>query len=186
MINFDASRKNMVDCQLCTNGITDQALIDLFGAVPREFFLPEDKKAFAYVDEDIMLDESEFLLEPLIHARLMQYADLKKTDVLLNVADSTGYVSAIAADLVATVVTIEKKSGLLDKARDVWAEHSTCNVATIEGSYTNGSTDSGPYDVILINGAICDVPDALLDQLAVGGRMLYVHRPDPNLSLIHI
>lgn len=178
-VDYDACRKNMVECQLCTNGIIDEDIIRFFEDIPREFFLPDEKKPFAYVDEDIMLDEDEFLLEPLIHARLLQLAELKKSDVMLNIGDSTGYVSAVAANLVGTVVTIEKKAGLLDRAREIWAAHSTCNVATVEGVYVDGSPENGPYDVILINGAVVNLPEKLKDQLAVNGKLLYVHRPTP-------
>jgi len=178
MAHFAQSRKNMVDCQLAPNGITDDKLMSLFADIPREFFLPEDKKSYAYVDEDILLNEQEFLLEPVVHARLMQYADFKETDVLLNIGDSTGYVSAIAANLVATVVTLEKQTGQLDRAREIWAEHSTCNVATITGQYPDGSAENAPYDVILINGAVGAVPESLLDQLALGGRLVCVKRPN--------
>jgi protein-L-isoaspartate(D-aspartate) O-methyltransferase len=183
-MDFEKTRKNMLDCQLLTNGITDERVQAAFMATPREVFLPEEKRGFAYIDEDIALDEGAFLMEPMTHARLVQYAGLSADDVVLNIGDFTGYASAILSQLVSTVITLEPKAGMLDHARQVWSDLGCCNVALVNGSThvaSEGVPEHAPYSVIMVHGATCDISDSLLDQLQDGGRLIAVECAGENM-----
>ena len=161
MPGSEQARLNMVDCQLMTNGITDEGVIAAFSTIPRELFLPEALKGVAYIDEDLQISEAGTFLEPLIQARLIQMSSLDKDHAVLNIGDSTGYSSALLSDLVSTVVTLETDVGALDQARNLWDELDCCNIAVIHGSYELGNYEHAPYDRILINGSVCAIPDCL-------------------------
>ncbi len=168
------ARKNMLDCQLATNGITDPDVLEVFAKVPREMFLPEDRRGIAYLDEDIVLGDGVFCLEPVVHARMVQAVDPQKKDAVLNIGDTTGYSSAILSDLVLTVVALESKQGALDPALHIWDELNYCNIAVVKGKETKGSPEHAPYDLIFINGSVAAVPENLLEQLGPGGRLAAV------------
>lgn len=180
------ARKNMLDCQLATSGITDPDVLEVFAKVPRELFLPEDRRATAYMDEDIILSEGVFCMEPVVHARMVQAVAPRKTDAVLNIGDMTGYSSAILSDLVLTVVALEPKAGALDYARHVWDELNYCNVAVVKGKEVKGSPEHAPYDFIFINGAVAAIPDELLAQLGVGGRLVAVVRKPGDAGRITV
>lgn len=168
------ARKNMRECQLATSGIVTPAILDAFGKIPRELFLPESCAAAAYCDDDIALPGGAVMMEPLAHARMVQAAAPHSGDAVLNIGDMTGYSSAIFSELVSTVVTLESRIGILDRARRVWDDLGCCNIAVVRGRDPAGSPEHAPYDVIFINGAVADIPAGLLDQLACGGRLVAV------------
>lgn len=186
MIKAATARKNMLDCQLATSGIIDQDVLEVFAKVPREMFLPEDRRATAYLDEDIVLGDGIFCMEPVVHARMVQAARPRKTDAILNIGDMTGYSSAILSDLVLTVVTLEPRAGALDYARNVWDELNYCNIAAVRGKETQGSPEHAPYDIIFINGAVGAIPDNLLGQLGAGGRLVAVVRKPGDAGRITV
>lgn len=174
MENYVSCRKNMIDGQLRTSGITDLKILDVFERVPREKFLSETHRSMAYIDEDILIDNGCFLMEPVIFARLLQVAQPKADDVVLNMGDDTGYAAAILSYLSSTVVTLESKVGVLDRARKVWAEMDICNIAVIKGRGQEGCPEHGPYSLIVINGSIPALPDSLPKQLSKNGRIVTI------------
>lgn len=182
MHHYEQARRNMLDCQLLTNGIIAEDVIEAFGNLPRELFLPENKRGMAYIDEDLPLDNGMFCMEPVIHARMVQAVEPDANDSVLNIGDMTGYSSAILSDLVSTVVTLESKTGSLDQARGVWDELGCCNIAVVSGAAQRGSPEHAPYDLIFINGAVCGVPDVLLEQLAPKGRLVSVIKQSPQAT----
>lgn len=171
------ARKNMVDSQIGTMGVVSPPLLEAFMTVPREVFVPEHLRSIAYVDEDLPLGDGRFLMEPAVLARLIDAAAIKPNDVVLNVGDNTGYSSAILSLLSRTVITVEGSKGLLDGAREKWADFSYCNVAVIDGDLTEGCPEHAPYNVIFMKGAVADVPDILLAQLCLHGRFIAIHKP---------
>lgn len=177
MTDFKACRQHMIESQLEPNGIIDQTLLEAFKAVPRELFLPESKQGVAYVDEDILTAPTgEFLIEPVVHARLLQLAGLQKGDNVLNIGDYTGYTSAVLSALVSTVITVEEEKGKLDDAAKVWEKLELNNIATIEGLCAKGLPEHGPFPVIVIHGSVAEIPQILLDQLEAGGKLVCVVR----------
>lgn len=179
---FAQARKNMVDSQLATSGITDPRVLDAFTTVPREMFLPPDRKGAAYRDEDLLLPEGggTFCMEPLVHARLIQAARPGQQDAVLNIGDATGYSAAILSDMVSTVMTLESRPGILNAARASWDELGFCNIAVLRGKEAEGCPEHAPYDLIVLNGAVGTIPETLLAQLSPHGRLAAVLRPRPD------
>lgn len=174
MINFNLMRKNMVACQLGTNGIVQPAVTSAFEAVPREKFLPESLRGVAYIDEDIPLPGGGFVPEPLVIARMLVALRAPGAEVALCIGDSSGYVAAILAQMVTTVVTLESKPKQLDMARRAWLENDICNIAVAKGSSRRGCPEHAPYELIMLCGAVDSVPEDLFRQLATGGRLAAV------------
>jgi protein-L-isoaspartate(D-aspartate) O-methyltransferase len=185
MLSHRSARKNMVDGQLSTNGILNQSIIQLFSVLPREIFVPDEYKSRAYVDEDVVLSNGQVLMEPLVHARLLQAADPHADDVALIVGDQTGYAAAMLSALVSLVFVTESRPGLLSNAANLWGEMGANNLAVISGYDANGCPEHAPYNVIILHGAVPFVPANLLDQLAPWGRLLTVLRqPDDHVGRI--
>jgi len=176
MINYENMRRNMVLGQLQTNGIVDEAILDAFKTVPREAFLPEQLRGVAYVDEDIVLPGGGFAVEPMVLAKMLSAARAPGADVAFCIGDVTGYVGAVLSQMVTTVVTLESKARQMDTARDAWISFDMCNIAIARGSVRRGCPEHAPYDVVVICGAVDEVPDDVLRQLASGGRLVTVIR----------
>ncbi len=179
MNSADISRKNMIDCQIKPNKVTDAALLDILGRTPRERFVPRHLQAMAYIDEDIPMGNGRYLPEPMVLARLVQEAAITSNDLVLDVACGTGYSTAVMAQLGATVVGLESSKEMADEAERHLRELDILNVAIInQNNLRAGYAQQAPYQVILINGAVNSVPQELLGQLAEGGRLLTIIKPD--------
>lgn len=181
MNNFSQARKNMVDCQIHTNGVIDPRVLYAFETLPRESYVPKEKSSVAYQDEDIIIDNGRILIEPHIHARMVQALKPKATDVALDIGGAYGYSSAVLSGMVQTVLALETNKYFLDKAAKLWNDHSPCNIVGIEGDLKQGSADNGPYDLIFVNGAVSEVPASWKAQLAENGRMVVVIKKQGNL-----
>jgi protein-L-isoaspartate(D-aspartate) O-methyltransferase len=179
-MDFAAMRRKMVDNQVRPNGVTDLRLVAAMLEIPRERFVPADKVALAYLDGDLRIAEggagraARFLLAPMVLGRLIQTADIRDTDRVLDVACGTGYSSAVLARLAGSVVALEEDGDLADKAVRLLAQSKIDNAEVVRGPLTDGWPARAPYDAILINGAVEYVPEALLDQIKDGGRLVAV------------
>jgi len=174
MSEFDAARRHMIDSQIRPNRVTDGALLAAFGHVPRERFVPEKYRGVAYVDEDLDLGGGRSLMEPMVLARLLQAAAPKVDDVALVVGAATGYSVAILADICSTVVGVESDAALLEAANANLADLHVDNALVMEGGLEDGFAAQSPYDVILIDGAVEEIPEPILEQLGVGGRLVTI------------
>ena len=181
MTNFAALRKTMVDGQVRTSDVTDRAIIDALMQVPRERFVPASQAGLAYLDCDLSLSEASagqagssgrHLLKPMVLAKMIQAAEINAGDHVLEVGCATGYASAVLARLGHAVVALEQDSALAAQAAAVLPEIGTSNVTVVTGPLMEGWTALGPYDVIFLNGAVESVPEALLEQLKDGGRLV--------------
>jgi len=175
-MDFQAARKAMVDSQLRPNRLTDDRIADAMLTLPREKFLPKSLAGVAYVDEDIHLGNGRYVMEPMVLARMLQVAGIGPTDTVLHVGCATGYASAVMAMLAGTVVALESDSELAATATELLAELQIANAAVVEGDLAKGLADQGPYDLILVEGAVSSVPQALVDQIADGGQLLAIVR----------
>ena len=175
---FAEARRHMVASQLRPNKVTDDRLTDAMEAVPRELFVPKALRGVAYLDEDIEIAEGRHLMEPMVLARLLQAAGVRADDIVLDVGCASGYSTAVIARLAGTVVGVESDAELAARATGLLTDLEVDNAAVVEGAFDAGLPDQGPYDIIVLNGAVPDVPAALLDQLADGGRLLAVVRAD--------
>jgi protein-L-isoaspartate(D-aspartate) O-methyltransferase len=179
-------RRNMVDCQLRTFDVTDTVVLDAFLAVPRERFVAQADEAVAYSDAPLVLREGQTgrgLLLPMVLARLLQAADLTANARVLDVGGATGYSAAILSKLAAQVVALESEAGFSAAAASNFAALGLTNVSTVTGPLNDGVKGQGPYDLILVNGAIEEGLGNLCAQLAPGGRLLVVKRAPGQVGL---
>lgn len=175
MVDFSALRTKMVDGQVRPNDVTDLRIIDAMGEIAREDFVPEAQKPLAYLDRDLPLGEgraARVLIQPMVLARLLQYADVQATDKVLEVGSATGYGAAVLSHLASSVVALEQDTDLAARARRQLSGFA--NVAVVESSLVKGVRDAAPFDVILFNGAVATFPSDIAGQLAKGGRMLLI------------
>ena len=174
MVDFAAARSNMVESQIRTNKVTDPHLLDAFETTPRERFVPEPLRGIAYVDQDVALGGERFVMEPMVLAKLLQAARPGPGDVALDLGCGSGYATAILSRLVATGVALEVDAALAAAANQTLDELEIDNAVVVEGRLAEGYPKQAPYNVILLNGAVSEVPLAIADQLAEGGRLVTV------------
>jgi protein-L-isoaspartate(D-aspartate) O-methyltransferase len=171
---FIEQRRHMVNGQLRTGGVTDLELLAAFLDTPREAFVAPAQAGLAYLDGDqpALGSSGRRLLAPLTLARLLQAAAVAPGERALDVAGGSGYSAAILEHMGASVVALESDAGAADAARRALAGRD--GVEVIVGDLAAGAPDKGPFDVILVNGAYESRPDALIAQLAEGGRLVGV------------
>ena len=173
-MDYSALRRRMVESQLRPNKITDDAVLDAMGELPRELFVPRALKSVAYLDEDLQIAPGRYLMEPMVLGRLLQYAEIKPTDTALVVGCGNGYSAAVVARLANSVVAIESDPALAQKAQELLAELDASNVNLVRGPLAGGYPGETGYEVILFDGAITEIPDAVARQLIFGGRLVGV------------
>lgn len=175
MHDYETARKAMVDSQIHTMGVVNDAVLEAFRTVQREKFAPESRKAVAYCDEDLQVANGRYLMEPVTHARLMQAALPQAGDNILDIGGATGYSAAVFANLAARVVAVEADSALLGLAQANWRETGFDSaIIPHQGTFADGCTSYGPYSLIFLNGSVAEIPFSLLDQLAPNGRLVAV------------
>ena len=172
-------RTNMVDCQIRTTDVTNLDVLEAFLTVPREAFVPASRVDLAYMDEEIAItdksaDFPRYMLAPSPLAKLVQLAKVKKDDVVLNIGCGVGYAAAILAKLASSVITVESDAGLAEKARANLIELSVDNAVVVTGPLEDGWASEAPYDVILLNGSVDEVPAKIFGQLRDGGHLIAV------------
>ncbi len=166
-----AARDYMVDGQVRPNKVIDPRIIRAMRSLPRERFVPPQAQAIAYVDDDVPLGGGRYLTEPMVIARLVQLARIRDGDRVLVVGAGSGYGAALAAACGGRVTALEQDPALLAIARPLLAALAP-GVVVMEGPLDQGLP--GPWDVILIDGAVRDVPAALAALVPVGGRLVTV------------
>ncbi len=163
----ETSRRHMIDSQLRTNGVTAAWIVKAMGELPRETFLPAGKEAFAYLDRSVPLGKDRMLNPPLATAEILQSAEVSEQDNVLLIGAGTGYMAALLAGRAAKLVAVESDSGLAKAAAT-----KVPGLKLVEGNLAEGAPKGAPYSLILIDGAIETLPDAIVAQLAEGGRIV--------------
>jgi len=178
MIDHATQRLNMVESQVRPSDVTDRRITRAMREIPREAFVPGPLKSIAYVDEHLKVADTgstrRYILAPRLLAKLVQLLAIEPDGLVLDVGPATGYSTALLARLGQTVVALEEDAGLAERAEKALSALGVDNAVIITGALRNGAPDEGPYDAILINGAVADVPPALLDQLKDGGSCVAV------------
>jgi protein-L-isoaspartate(D-aspartate) O-methyltransferase len=180
MIDFEQRRLTMVETQIRPNEVTDPRLLATLRAVPRERFVPRELRPLAYMDETIEVFPSidgapaRFLLAPMVLARLIQLAAIEPNDTVLDVGCATGYSTAVLAGLGRRIIGLEPEPELAAAARDALRDAGIGNADIVEAPLGRGYQEAGPYDVILVNGSVPALPEALTAQLSEGGRLAAV------------
>ena len=166
--NFEHMRKAMIASQLRTTGTNDPAVLAAMGEVPRERFLPADRAALSYADALVPLGNGRELNNPMALGRLLTEAGPRKGERALVIGAGTGYAAAVLSRLVGPVIAVEDDPELAAAAREALAGY---EVTLIEKPMVQGHGAHAPYDLILIDGAVEFVPQALIGQLADRGRI---------------
>ena len=174
MTDFALARRNMVDGQLRPNRVTNASLLSAVSELPRERFLPETLRSVAYADDDVPLGDGRFLMEPMVLARLIQALQVQPGDKALIVASGRGYGAALLSRLVKSVVAVESDAALAGSAEQTIKDLGIVNIKQTVAKLENGATADAPFDAILIEGAVHEIPRTILDQLAEGGRLTTV------------
>ncbi|AUG52840.1 protein-L-isoaspartate O-methyltransferase family protein [Thalassospira marina] len=185
-MDYQVARHNMVENQVRANKVTDPMVIAAMEEVPRELFLPESKRGVAYVDEDIAIGNGRYAVEPMVIARLMQLAEIATTDVALVIGAGYGYSSALLSRVAETVVAIEQDGAMAQAAEKIMQQNNYDNVIVVEGDAVAGYPKQSPYNVIMFDGAVAEVPEAILAQLAEGGRLLAVVREADKVGVARL
>lgn len=174
MIDFEAARIKMVENQIRTTDVTSHSVLRAFLSVPREAFVPEKSKPLAYLDADIELAPGRYLMEASPLAKQLQAAEITKEDRVLDLGTGSGYVAALLSRLAGSVTALESDATLAEQAGNNLKALDCQNVTVVTGDLTKGHAANAPYDVIFVNGAVEEVPSAIVDQLAEGGRLVAV------------
>lgn len=171
------ARRQMVLSQLRPNKIIDERVLDAMQSTPREQFVPKAFRGVAYLDEDISVAPGRSLMEPLVLARLLQEAELAPSDVALAIGSGAGYDLAVMSRLCSTAIGLESDPALAAHSSSLLASLGIDNAPVVEGPLAAGLPKQGPFNVILLCGSVAEVPEALKQQVADGGRMVGVLRP---------
>lgn len=171
MADFATRRMIMVDTQVRPSDVTKFPIIDAMLTVPRERFVPAERRETAYVGEHLPMGGGRVLLDPRTFAKLLDGLDISRGDVVLDVGCGLGYSTAVLAKLADFVVGLEEDVQTCNQAQALLSELGIDNAAIAAGRLIDGSPKAGPYDVILVGGAVAELPAALTDQLKDGGRI---------------
>lgn len=171
MTDFAARRQIMVDTQVRPSDVTKFPIIDAMLKVEREKFVPDSLREAAYAGDLMDLGNGRCLLESRTLAKMLDALNISKDDVVLDIAPALGYSTAVAARMARLVIAVEEDEGLAAEAQELLMETDADNAVVHTGPLTEGAAEHGPYDVIMIQGGVAQVPDALLDQLKDHGRI---------------
>ena len=167
--DFAAMREAMVESQLRTTGVDDVRVVKAMANVPREQFVPEARRATAYAEMLVPLGDNRRLNLPMATGRMLAELALRPGEKLLIIGAATGYAAAVCDRLGAAITALESAAGLLGAAREALAGQA--RISLVEGPLAAGWPDAAPYDAILVDGAVEQLPDAFGEQLAEGGRL---------------
>lgn len=169
---FSAERSAMVEDQLRRRGIHDERLLAAMRRVPRHEFISQEKWEQAYADHPVTIPEQQTTSQPYIIAAMIQAAEIKPRDKVLEVGAGSGYQTALLAELATQVIAVERYATLAASAQGALRRLGYRNVVVVEGDGTLGWEPGAPYDAIIVSAAAPRIPPALLQQLASGGSLV--------------
>ncbi|HMK36279.1 MAG TPA: protein-L-isoaspartate(D-aspartate) O-methyltransferase [Desulfomonilaceae bacterium] len=172
MIDYVHARQNMVRRQLVARGISDARVLDAMGEVPRHLFVSESIRNEAYEDTPLPIGDGQTISQPYMVAIMTELLGLKGHERVLEIGTGSGYQAAVLSRLCHHVYTVERLGGLSDQARRVIEESGYTNITFIVGDGTLGFPDAAPYDGIIVTAGAPQVPDRLVEQLEMGGKLV--------------
>lgn len=164
----------MVDTQVRPSDVTSFNIIDAMLDVPREAFVPPAKQPIAYSGGPIEIASGRSLLDARTIAKMLDAADLERSDAVLEIGCGLGYTTALLAHMVDAVVAVEEDADMAAEAESTLGSHGMDNAAVVTGALADGHAKAGPYDAIMIFGGVQEIPEALFAQLKEGGRVVTV------------
>ena len=171
MVDYNTRRTMMVDTQVRPSDVTKFPIIDAMLEVPREVYAPDDLREAAYMGEHLILGGDRVVLEPRTFAKMLEVLDIQQDHTVLDLGCGLGYSTAVLARLADFVAGVEDDEDRATEAQALLSENNVDNAAVLSGSLAEGAVKSGPYDIIMIQGAVEDVPEVVLEQLREGGRI---------------
>ena len=185
MSDFNIARKNMIHNQLMANNIVEDYILKAFEVIPRENFLPVEKRSKAYLDEDIEIIADRYLIEPRIIGNIIKLSKIKKNHTVMDLACSTGYSSAILSKLSKKVYAIDNKTKLIEQADSNIKKLNISNIVFLNKNPVNGLKKK--FDIIFIFGGVQYIPANLFDSLkSDGGSLITVLYDNNDIGKIHI
>ncbi len=170
--NYPAQRQRMLEEQLKPRGITDRATLNAMGRIPREAFVPESQKPFAYNDRPLPIGSGQTISQPFMVAYMTQTLHIKRSDRVLEIGTGSGYQAAVLSQMVDTVFTIEIVDDLAQRALQIIKNLNIQNVAVKIGDGYYGWQEKAPFDAIIVTAGAESIPLLLVEQLAENGRMI--------------
>lgn len=174
MIDYKAARIAMVDGQIRPSDVTLYPILEAMLSVPREAYVPSDKRSVAYVGEHVDLDGGRVVLAPRVFAKMLEVVAIQPDELVLDIGTGLGYSAAVIARMAEAVIAVEEDESLASIAESTLSEQSADNAVVHTGALIDGAAAHGPYDVIVAEGALETVPAALTDQLKTGGRIAII------------
>ncbi|MFU8777207.1 MAG: protein-L-isoaspartate O-methyltransferase family protein [Roseovarius sp.] len=171
MTDYAARRTMMVDTQVRPSDVTKFPIIEAMLSVPREAFVPTALREAAYMGENLDLGEGRVMLDPRTLAKMLDALEIENDDLVLDIGPAYGYSAAVIARMAEAVVGVEDKASVIAEAQRTLSEQGADNVVLHEGPLAEGAPEHGPYDVIILQGAVEYLPEVLVAQLKEGGRM---------------
>jgi len=187
MSDFTARRTMMVDTQVRPSDVTKFPIIDAMLKVPREDFVPAARREAAYLGENLDLGQGRVLLEPRTLAKMLDALAIGNAEMVLDLGCGMGYSAAVIAHMAEAVVAVEEDEAMAAEAQEALTAAGADNVIMHNGPNAEGVAQHGPYDVIVIDGGVASLPDAILDQLKDGGRIacLFMEGPLGEVRMGH-
>ena len=171
MTDYKMRRRIMVDTQIRPSDVTKFPIIDSFLSVPREKFVPDGKREAAYIGENLQIGQSRVILDPRTLAKLLEALDVQKDELVLDIGTGLGYSSAVISLIAEVVIAVEEDSSLASEAEEILSEIGADNVVVQVSKLKDGAPEHGPYDVIILQGGVEEIPGSILKQLKNGGRI---------------
>ena len=170
-MNFEQARYNMVEQQIRPWEVLDFSVLDLLMSIRREEFVPEAYKSLALSEAEIPLGHGASMLVPVIEGKILQAIQVKRSDKVLEVGAGSGYFAALMAAKADWVRTVDIEPAMVNMAHDNLKRYGVENVIVEEGDAICGWPSNAPYDLIVVSGGVPQIPEALLQQVKVGGRL---------------
>lgn len=178
-MNLEQARFNMIEQQIRPWDVLDADVLHLLSVVKREDFVPLAHKALAFVDMEIPLGHGQFMLAPRVEARMLQDAAVQKHEKVLEIGAGSGYMAALLAHRAQRVISLEINPELAKMARANLQKAGIHNAEVRQFDGAKGAPAEGPFDVIILSGSVAEVPQALLANLKVGGRLIAIVGEEP-------
>ena len=176
MTDFAQAREAMVDCQVRPSDVTRYTIIDAMLSVPRENFVPQNMRDVAYAGQDIEFAPNRVVLDPRVAAKMLDAVAIGPQDMVLNIGCGYGYLAALIGNMAEAVVATEPDTEIAEQAVQILAQIEADNVIVETAELTAGAPEHGPYDVVVLEGAVEVIPETILDQVKDGGKIVAIFR----------
>lgn len=183
-MNTEQARFNMIEQQIRPWDVLDPSVLSLLAVVKREDFVPAAYRSMAFFDTEVPLQNGQCMLAPKIEARLLQELEVRKHERVLEIGAGSGHMAALLAHKARQVVTLEIDPQLAKLASENLKRASVTNVSVMEGDGSKRLPTAGPFDAILLSGSVASIPQNLLDELTVGGRLAAIVGQEPVMNAV--